>query len=516
MLTDLSRQSGAEALMTLPIEIGSASNGIDMSIGIDRDEHEDFSFDPGLPSEPEEAELEVEAAPGPADSSDPVRTYLREMGTVRLLKREAEVALAKQIERGEALVLKAISRSPIAIRELIAAGDDLRRGSRSVNEIVYFPNEGHRRTELETRRVLETIGQISDLFALATRQAEKVAAPRKAKTASSVRARWQLARTRVRLSQMVRSIHFAEAERKHLLSAVRAGTDRALTDARAKRPKSPPAYENSNAADRLYGVSALELSRTLHLIRKGEAESEQGRRALIEANLRLVVSIAKRYANRGLQFLDLIQEGNLGLMRAVEKFEWRRGFKFSTYATWWIRQAVSRAIADRARTIRVPVHMIEAINRMARTRREMLRDLGREPSTEELAKKLGLSHAKVRELVKIAQEPISLETPVGTDQESHLGDLIEDRSVVSPADAMIDVSMKEQTGLMLETLTPREAQILRMRFGLEDGTEHTLEDVGRAFGLTRERIRQIEGEAMRRLRGAASTQRLHSYLRRAS
>jgi RNA polymerase primary sigma factor len=263
-------------------------------------------------------------------------------------------------------------------------------------------------------------------------------------------------------------------------------------------------------------VELPELQRTLRRIAQGSAKAEEGRRALTEANLRLVVSIAKRYTNHGLHLLDLIQEGNLGLMRAVEKFEWRRGYKFSTYATWWIRQAVSRAIADRARTIRVPVHMIEAINRLARVRAEMLRQLGREPSYDELAKRMGLPTAKVRELVKVSQEPISLEMQIGSDQETSLGDLIEDKTAVSPAEALIDRSLKEETGKMLETLTPREQQILRMRFGLEDGTEHTLEDVGRTFGLTRERIRQIEVKAMRSLRTSAATQHLHAYLRRAS
>jgi RNA polymerase primary sigma factor len=260
------------------------------------------------------------------------------------------------------------------------------------------------------------------------------------------------------------------------------------------------------------GVTFQELKRTQKDIIQGEIDAEHAKRELIEANLRLVVSIAKKYTNRGLQFLDLIQEGNIGLMKAVDKFEYRRGYKFSTYATWWIRQAITRAIADQARTIRIPVHMIETINKLIRTSRQLVQELGREPTSEEIAKRMDIPVAKVRKVLKIAQEPISLETPIGEEEDSHLGDFIEDKSMVNPADAVINVNLKDQTAQVLRTLTQREERVIKMRFGLEDGSEHTLEEVGQSFEVTRERIRQIEAKALRKLRHPSRSRKLRAFM----
>ena len=459
---------------------------------------------------------DVELPPGTEDSHDPVRTYLREMGVTRLLTREGEVALAKQIERGEMLVSKAVSRSPFVMRELSAIADDLRRRTRSVKEIVLIGSDDPAQEKTHVRRTLEKIEKIAKLHALAVTQAAKLKRTSAAKTGSRQRAKYRLARTRVDMSKLVRSLHFTTRERKRLVDAVRLATEQSLPVDRITGTKSRSRPSAPKAIDKLTGVYLSELKRTLQLIRKGEAISERGKKELTEANLRLVVSIAKRYVNRGLPLLDLIQEGNIGLMKAVDKFEWRRGFKFSTYATGWIRQAVTRAIADHSRTIRIPVHMNETINQLIRTNRELVRALGREPSSDEMAKRMGVSVTKILELKTIARDPISLQTPVGTDEESHLGDFIEDKAVISPSDAAIDVNLREQTASVLKTLTPREEKVIKMRFGLEDGEPHTLEEVGRAIGVTRERTRQIEAEVVRKLRAAPDTHRLRSFLLRAS
>jgi RNA polymerase primary sigma factor len=458
-------------------------------------------------------------------TNNPARLYFREMASVPLLNREGEIEIAKRIEHGRKVILKALSRSALVVREILNIEKQLRENQISIRDVVAFDNDEELTEEILEKRktsVLRVMESIRKHEREAHRIRDKINRCRKDSRLYKKHLSL-LARHRILVSWKVRSLELRNTHHERLAGIFKDLVDKSVAyehevrrlkktletqcpfeDAKAIKNKIAQIKSEMKSMEKEASASLSELKHSLAAIKLGELESDTAKKEMVEANLRLVLSIAKKYNNRGIQFLDLIQEGNIGLMKAVDKFEYRRGYKFGTYATWWIRQAITRAIADQSRTIRIPVHMNDVINKLLRTSRSLVQDCGREPTSEEIARGMDLPVGKIREILKIAQVPVSLEAPMGKEDNSHLVDFVEDRSVASPAEAMLNINLKEKTESILKTLTPREEQILKMRFGFGDGSEHTLEEVGQRFSVTRERVRQIEAKALRKLRQSSS------------